>query len=604
MNDQMVHRGPDDEGYYAAGEVGLAMRRLSIIDLDGGSQPITNEDGQVIAVQNGEIYNYRELRDELLSRGHIFTTASDTEVIVHGYEEWGRDLFSRLRGMFAIAIWDVPRQRLTVARDRFGIKPLYFHANADGLAFASELKCLLQLPDFPRDIDTWALHAYLTFGWIPAPRTIFDGVSKLPPGGLLTAEKGTVRVERFARTSPAPRRGLRRESIDELAAELRGRLRSSVGAHLIADVPVGVFLSGGVDSATLTALAAEQTSGSLKTFSIGFDDAEYSELDRARLVAERYGTDHVELVVEPDAADLLPKLARTFDEPFADSSALPTYLVSQLAAEHVKVALAGEGGDELFGGYYTYVANRIAPMLGPVASRMAPIVNRLPSSSGRFRLDDKAKRFAAGGGLPPLERHCAWTTVFSSEGRERLLSQTDGSGVDALALHRERYAETEGAVEFARAQDLDMGFYLVDDLLTKTDRVSMAHSLEVRVPFLDTEVTDLAMRLPTNMKVRGTTKKRLLRMAAEPLLPPEILSAPKQGFSIPAAGWLRDDLSPLLDDVLSPDTLRRQGFFDPDTVSALRDEHVQGRANRSRHLWTLLMFSLWFEEVQAPATVA
>src|SRR5439155_10893161 len=379
MSATLVHRGPDSDGSFTDGDVGLAARRLSIIDLETGDQPISNEDGTVTVVQNGEIYNYEELRRELERAGHRFRTHGDTEVLVHGYEEWGERFAERLRGMFAIALWDGRSRRLVLARDRYGIKPLYVREEGGELRFASELRAL------PRgEIDLDALEAFLAFNSIPAPLTIFRGTRKLPPGHLLVWEDGRTRVERYARPAPLPERA---DEEAELVEELRGRLRDSVRAHLVSDVPVGVLLSGGVDSCLLAALAAQESTEPLRTFSIGFEEQSFDELADARLVARRYGTRHEELVLRPDAALLLPALAEAFDEPFADSSALPTYLVSELASRHVKVALSGEGGDELFGGYYTYAADLLAARIGGLARLARPLVERLPSSSGKASFD-------------------------------------------------------------------------------------------------------------------------------------------------------------------------------------------------------------------------
>ncbi len=581
----LLHRGPDSEGSYIDGGVGIAARRLAIIDLTGGDQPIANEDGSVVVIQNGEIYNYRELTRELERAGHTFRTHSDTEVLAHGYEQWGDDLWPRLRGMFAVAVWDASRRRLTLTRDRFGIKPLYYRDVGGELSFASELD---SLPHGEIDLD--ALEAFLAFNTVPAPLSIFRDIRKLQPGHTLTWEDGRVSTARFARPGPlAPRD----DDEAELVEECRARLRDSVRAHLIADVPVGVLLSGGVDSGALTALAAQESSERVRTFSIGFEDASFDELAGARAVAERYGTQHRELVLKPDAALLLPALAAAFDEPFADSSALPTYLVSRLAAEDVKVALSGEGGDELFGGYYTYVADALAERVGPLASLARPLVGRLPTSSRRVSFDYKAKRFVGAAHLPPLERHHGWKEIFSSDARSELTGNT--SSFDPLATYRSRFAETEGHELVTRLQDVDFGLYLVDDLLTKTDRASMAWSLEARVPFMDTVVTNFAFSLPVRHKVRGFSKKRLLRRALEPLLPPEVVHGRKRGFSIPAAAWLRGELEPFARDTLNADTLRRQGFLRPGAVTRILDDHVAGRADLSRQLWGVLAFTLWYE---------
>jgi asparagine synthase (glutamine-hydrolysing) len=586
MRDTMVHRGPDDAGLFVEGPVGLAARRLSIIDLEHGHQPVSTEDGAVTVVQNGEIYNHEQLREQLT--GHTFATRSDTEVIGHLYEEHGLGFAERLRGMFAVAVWDARRRRLVLARDRFGIKPLFYAREGGTLAFASELKGLQRRPGASTEVDLDAVEAFLAFNSIPAPLTIYRAARKLPPGHLLIAEDGDVRIERFARPKPVDAADVRREPFDVLATELRERLRDSVRAHLVADVPVGVLLSGGVDSSLLTALAAQESGYRVSTFSIGFKERSFDELDLARQVARRYETDHHELVVEPDAAELLPILARAFDEPFADSSALPTYLVSQLAAQHVKVVLSGEGGDELFGGYETYVADLLAPRIGRAAALAAPLAARLPSGSGRVPADYKLKRFSRAAHLPPLEAHHGWKEIFSADARAELL-RTRGEA-DPLDVYREAYAETAGAEPLARLQDVDRAIYLVDDLLVKTDRMSMAHSLEARVPFLDSEVAELAHALPRTAKVRGFAKKRILRAAAEPLLPREIVRGRKRGFSIPAAAWLRGPLVPFAREVLDTDA---GGLLDRRAAMRVLDDHVAGREDLSRQLWGLMSLALW-----------
>jgi asparagine synthase (glutamine-hydrolysing) len=589
MSGTLAHRGPDSSGLFSDGVAALAARRLSIIDLETGDQPIANEDETVHVVQNGEIYNYRELRRELERAGHRFRTHADTEVLVHLYEQHGEGFAARLRGMFAIAIWDAPRRRLVLARDRFGIKPLYYRDEGGQLSFASELRAL------PRgEIDLDAVEAFLAFNSIPAPLTIFRDARKLPTGHVLVRDERGTRLERFARPAPVPVDELRDDEEAELVEELRARLRDSVRAHLVSDVPVGVLLSGGVDSALLAALAAQESSEPLRTFSIGFAERSFDELEDARRVASRYGTEHRELVLRPDAALLLPALADAFDEPFADSSALPTYLVSELAASDVKVALSGEGGDELFGGYYTYAADLLANRFGGLAKLARPLVERLPTSTAKASFDYKAKRFVRAAHLPPLERHHGWKEIFSADARAELTGRE--SDFDPVDLLRARFAETEGADELARLQDVDLGIYLVDDLLVKTDRASMAHSLEARVPYLDTVVTNMALALPTRHKVRGLSKKVLLRKAAAPLLPGEIVNGKKRGFSIPAAAWLRGELEPFARDTLSPQMLERQGYFRPDVVQRLLDEHVEGREDRSRQLWGLLAFTLWHQQ--------
>ena len=584
----LEHRGPDSDGAVGDGRFAFAARRLSIIDLESGDQPVQNEDGTVHVVQNGEIYNYAALRESLAHDGHVFRSHGDTEVIAHLYERAGDGFAELLRGMFAIAVWDSVHRRLVLARDRFGIKPLYYRADGDELLFASELRAL------PRgEIDLDALEAYLAFNVVPGPLTIFRECRKLPPGHLLVWEAGSVSIEPFADPRPAPESELRDGTTAELAEELRGRLRSSVRAHLVSDVPVGVLLSGGVDSGMLTALAADESPSRLHTFTVGFDERSFDESADAQRVAARYGTQHHTIRVRPDGANLLMLLADVFDEPFADSSALPTFLVAELAASTVKVVLSGEGGDELFGGYYTYQADLLAQLTARIARAAQPAVELLPSSNARASFDYRAKRFVRGAHLPALERHHSWKEIFSREARAELTGRAHV--FDPVDLLRTRHASTVGAEPLARLQDIDRAVPLVDDLLVKTDRASMAWSLEARVPFLDAEVTDFAHMLPRSRRVRLFRKKALLRAAARPLLPAEVVRGRKRGFSIPAAAWLRGDLAPFARDILSEDTLRRQGFFSPHAVHRLLDDHVYGRDDLSRQIWCLLGFTLWHQ---------
>ena len=595
MSAALRHRGPDSDGFWSDGAAGLAARRLSIIDLEHGDQPIANESGRVHVVQNGEIYNYRALRDRLVRQGHRMRTGCDTEVLVHLYEELGPGFVRELRGMFAIALWDAERRRLVLARDQFGIKPLCYSRAGARLAFASELRALEHVPWVSTELDRDALEGYLATNSVPGPMTILRDARKLAPGHLLAWEDGEISLERYARPMPASRAQVRDERERSLAGELRGRLRDSVRAHLVADVPVGVLLSGGIDSSALTALAAQESAGPVSTFSIGFEERSFDELERARAVARRYGTDHHELVLRPDAAELLPQVAAAFDEPLGDSSALPTYLVSRLAAQHVKVVLSGEGGDELFGGYYTYVADMLATRLAPLASLARPAVELLPSSSRKVSLDYRLKRFVRAADRPPLERHQGWKEIFPDAARDELLVPAGRGARHPLEEARARYAETEGAEPLARLQDVDTATYLVDDLLVKTDRASMAHSLEVRVPFLDPAVAGLALALPTRAKVKGLRKKRLLRRAVSGLVPPAVAYGRKQGFSIPAAAWLRGELVPFAREVLSPELVRRQGYLHPEAVTRVLDDHVAGREDLSRQLWGLICLSLWLE---------
>ncbi|HEV7882060.1 MAG TPA: asparagine synthase (glutamine-hydrolyzing) [Solirubrobacteraceae bacterium] len=601
MSATLAHRGPDDAASVTDGPVALAARRLAIIDLDGGRQPVASEDGRVHGALNGEILNHASLRDDLRRRGHRFASRCDTEVLVHLYEERGERMLDALRGMFAIAIWDARERRLLLARDGFGIKPLYWRAAGGVLAFGSELKALRVLPGFRGELDPDAVEAYFTFNSIPSPLTIFGDVRKLEPGTLLSWRPGrSPEIRRWCRPAPVHARDVRDEDERELAAELADRLRDSVRAHLVSDVPVGVWLSGGVDSGLLAALAAQESGERLRTFSIGFHEPSFDELDRARLVAARLGADHHEAILGPDDAATLPLIAAAFDEPYADSSALPTFAVSRLTREHVKVALSGEGGDELFGGYHTYAADLLAPRLAGVAAVARPLVERLPSSSRRVSLDYRARRFVRAAQLPPLERHHGWKEILSPELRAQLLAPLhDGRAPrDPLDRLRARYAETAGAEPLARLQDADLAPYLADDLLTKTDRMSMLHSVEVRVPFLDPVVAELALALPTSAKVRGLAKKRLLRAVASTLLPRQVARGAKRGFSIPMAAWLRGELLPMARDLLAPDALRRGGVLEPAPVTRLLDEHVARRDDHSRALWGMLCFVLWQEQMR------
>ncbi len=583
----LAHRGPDSAGVAGDGTFALAARRLAIIDLELGEQPVANEDATVHVVQNGEILNYRELREELARDSHAFRSHGDTEVLAHLYERDGLGFAERLRGMFAVAIWDARRRRLVLARDRFGIKPLYYRVDDRELIFASELRAL------PRtDVDLDALDAFLAFNVVPGERTIFEGYRKLPPGNLLVWEDGATRLERFADVRPVPEADLRRGSAAELAAELRERLAESVRAHLVADVPVGVLLSGGVDSSAIAALAARASSQQLHTFTVGFDEPSYDETADAQLVADMYGTNHHVVEAPPDPASVERVFGEVFDEPFADSSALPTYMVSALAARTVKVVLSGEGGDELFGGYYTYQADLLAARGARVARLARPLVERLPVSYAKVSFDYRAKRFVRAAHLPALERHYAWKEIFSRELRERLTGRS--SGLDPLDVLRERYAATAGAEPIARLQDVDRAVTLVDDLLVKTDRASMAVSLEARVPFLDPAVADFASALPRRHRLTLRQKKVLLRSALAPLVPQEIVRGRKRGFSIPAGKWLRHELADLVRDVLGRETLERQGFFAPAAVHGIVSAHMSGREDLSRQLWGLMSFTLWY----------
>lgn len=593
MCEVIRHRGPDAEGIHVEAGVGLGMRRLSIIDLSTGQQPIHNESRDVWIVFNGEIYNYRELRRDLEGRGHRFSTASDTESIVHAYEEWGAaGAFRRLRGMFGLAIWDARTRELWLARDRAGIKPLYYAEGAGRLYFGSELKSLLA-GGLPRELDPAALDHYLSFLYTPRDRSILRGARKLPPGHYLRWTDGAATVSPYWEISA-------RESFtgseDEAAEQLREVIADAVRSHLVSDVPLGAFLSGGVDSSLVVALMAEAVPR-VTTFSIGFDEPDYDELPYAREVARHLATDHHEFVVRPDAVSILDRLIGHFDEPFADSSAIPTWYVSEMARQHVTVALSGDGGDELFGGYDRYlphprverfdrlplpgkraIAARVWPWL-PHGARGKNFLRHV-SQDGQGRYLESVMLF-----LPDEKR------ALQSEDLQRQIGSEDP--VARAAAVFARFGELP---LHSRMMRFDFETYLPEDVLTKVDRMSMAHSLESRVPLLDNEVIDFAATLPASMKIRHSRRKHLLKRVAEPLLPPNVLNRRKQGFGVPIGTWFRGNLRELFHDVLLSPRTRARGYFDARFVDRVVREHLIGTRDHSLRLWQLLVFELWHRQ--------
>ena len=600
----MVHRGPDDEGSVHLEGVTLGMRRLSIIDLVGGHQPIHNEDSSVWVVQNGEIYNHLELRDQLIGSGHSFVTESDTEVLVHGYEQWGEAVVERLNGMFAFAIFDRPRRAVFLARDRVGIKPLHYAVDGRRLVFASELKALLRDPALRKGIDPVALDEYLAYEFVPSPRSIVRGISKLQPGHTLTwsLDEGGPRLRRYwaATLSPGDTRG---QSLDVAAEELRDVLRESVRKELISDVPLGVFLSGGIDSSAVTAMM-KQLGGEVKSFSVGFAERSFDESGHAREVARHLGTDHHELTLEPPMLlDLIPRLPALLDEPLGDASIIPTYLLSAFTRQHVKVALGGDGGDELFAGYPTLQAHRLAGyyLRAPRVVRrglVEPVVRRLPVSRDNLSFDFRAKRFVSGAGYPVAERHQRWMGSFAPEERVAVLSREVRSEVSRGGGVGVSGEDGEGD-PLNRVLLLDMRLYLENDILVKLDRASMMASLEGRVPLLNNDLVAYALRLPLDMKLRGLRSKFLLKRALRGLLPERILNRPKKGFGIPVAEWFRGPLQAQMLEVLSEERMARQGFFEPGPVRGLIEEHLEGRRDNRKQLWTLFAFQLWHEGYEA-----
>jgi len=595
------HRGPDDQGLHVDGPIGLGSTRLSIIDVAGGHQPLANEDGTVWAVQNGEIYNYRGLRAELADRGHRFRTESDTEVLVHLYEEYGDDFATRLRGMFAVAVWDARRRRLVLARDRLGVKPLFYTEHDGALLFASEIKALLAA-GVPRRIDPVALHDYLSFDFVPGPNTMFDGVSKLQAGHRLVWD-GSLKLDRYWDLPPPPEADGTADNVDALAAQLRTRLEDAVAATMVADVPVGAFLSGGLDSSLVVALMARVAGRPVRTFSVGFHERSYDELPWARKVAAHCGADHHETIVEPRVEDVIHALVGAFDEPFADSSAIGAWIVAEAAAGQTKVVLSGDGGDEIFGGYLIYQADCLADLyrkLPPViGEKMIPsLVQRLPVSDDKMSWDLRLRRFVEHARLDPLGAHGSWRIIFTERMKDRLYHAGFARARhDTLDLPRAHFDAYPGEDILNRFMAVDAKISLVDDMLTKVDRTSMAHGLEVRVPLLDHHLVEWMARIPSRYKVHGArlTLKYLLKRAAEGVLPDEVIHRSKAGFHVPVPAWLKNELRPLVARQLGRETIVRQGVFDPDYVAALVDDNERGRANYSRNVWGLLMFGLWYD---------
>jgi asparagine synthase (glutamine-hydrolysing) len=601
MCHEQRHRGPDSRGIHIDGQAGLGIQRLRVIDLETGDQPIFNEDGTVAVVLNGEIYNYRELRNRLRKSGHHFATQSDTEVIPHLYEEEGVSCVRSLSGMFGLAIWDSRRQRLLLARDRVGEKPLFYSLHPGALSFASELRALLREPEIPRELDHRALDAYLALRWIPAPYSAFGAVRKLPPASVLVLEEGTARIERYWSLDYARKRDAGHTT--EALEEIREGIRSSVRRRMIADVPLGAFLSGGIDSSAVVAAMAEASSQPVRTFSIGFGHDRYDELSKARLIAERYGADHEELIVEPRAVEIVPRIARQYGEPFADSSAIPTFYVSELARRRVTVALTGDGGDESFAGYTRYVSglalHRVESMPRALRRGLGAAASKVPPSSRIDSLRSRVRRLGKAAMLSPAARHAAYLTHLPVAERLALYSPGFSERVGAPlipALLAARWLEATATDPLDRMLEVDVGTYLPDDLLVKMDIASMAHSLEARSPLLDHEFLELAASLPPRLKLQGLQKKVGLRAALRGWIPDSILDAPKQGFVVPIAEWLRGDLRELAYDALDP-VARARGYFRPQVVQRLLDRHVEGIEDRSQAIWTLLMFELWHREM-------
>ena len=601
MTRAMTHRGPDDEGFYFQPTVGLGSRRLSIIDVAGGRQPIANEDETLWIVLNGEIYNYRALRTFLLHKGHQFRTQSDTEVVLHLYEELGEDAVGHLNGIFAFAIWDSRKHELFAARDRLGVKPFYFAETPDGLTFGSELRVVLTNPGVDRRLDHAALNQYLSFEFVPTPRTMLVGVQRLAPAHTLRYDGRSVTMRPYWTFSLAGSESQPPVQWRDYAGQLRERLRDAVQQEMVSDVPVGVLLSGGLDSSTVAAMMVDAQQGPVDSFSVAFDEPSFDESRYAKLVAGHLGTRHHELrVTGRMAAELVPRLADILDEPLADASFIPTYFLSRFAAEHVKVALGGDGSDELFGGYPTLVAHRLIEYYERVVpwtvrARAVPrLLTHLPVSFDHMSPDFKIRRFLAGRSVPLEVRHHRWMGSFLDEEKAALLQpwlQPVGGETYAPAFDHARASEAR--LPLNRILYDDMKLYLEGNILAKVDRASMAASLEVRVPFLNRSVVDFASNLPLELKIHRTTGKYLLKRAMAARLPHEVVYRTKRGFAMPVAHWLTTDLKDLSLDLLSHDRVARQGLFEPAYVDGLLRDHMEHRYDRRKLLWTLLVFQLW-----------
>jgi asparagine synthase (glutamine-hydrolysing) len=592
------HRGPDSRGAFVDGGVGLGVQRLRIIDLETGDQPIFNEDRTVVVVLNGEIYNYRELREELAARGHRFATGSDTETIVHLYEDHGRDCVQHLRGMFAFALWDVPRRRLLLARDRVGKKPLFYAVKGDSLWFGSETRAILQDDEIDRAVDSDAIDSFLHFQYVPQPLSAFAALRKLPPAHTLLWENGRVDIARYWRLSYRPSHDAGTEA--EAHELIRDKLLESTRLRLRSDVPLGAFLSGGVDSSAVVAAMAKQSGEPVKTFSIGFDVASYDETRYAREVAELYETDHHEFRVEPEAMAVLPQLVWHYGEPFADSSAIPSFYLAELTRRHVTVALNGDGGDESFAGYNRYLgtglANRVARLPAPARNALALAARAIGPNGSESSLRSRLDRLVSTASMTGYERYAMWMAYFTERERERLYTPEFREQLgerSAAAVIRDPWLDSDAADPVNRLLDVDVRTYLPGDLLVKMDIASMAHSLEVRSPLLDHEFMELCAGFPGRWKLRGGRTKRLFKEAVRAWLPEGLPDRPKWGFGVPIDSWLRGPLRRLPSEILLDRRSLERGFFREEYVRDLIDDHVSGRRNNANRVWALIQLELW-----------
>jgi asparagine synthase (glutamine-hydrolysing) len=601
MCDRITHRGPDSEGLWMDDAVALGMRRLSIIDLKTGDQPVYSEDKSVIAMINGELYNFREVRADLEKRGHKFVTQTDVEIVPHLYQIYGEDFVDHINGMFAISLWDTKKKKLILARDRFGEKPLYYGVFDGKLIYASEPKALLAHPSVTAELNLDALRQYLSYDYVPAPHSIYKGISKLPAGHILTVEHGETQTRRYWNLTW--NKNGHKPSLENAAVELRELLSDAVRMRLVSDVPLGILLSGGVDSSTVAAFAVQHATEKVKTFSVGFEENSFDESRYARQVALHLGTEHYEAMLSVEtAADLITDIGTWLDEPLSDGSLIPTFMLARFVRHHVTVALGGDGGDELFAGYPMYYGHKVARMYANVPSVLRsgliePVVKRLPVSTKNLSFEYRAKRFVRSSNYDLIARHHSWFGSFSADEQTALLTNDvkEATAADVYANARDLLGICDARDEIEQMQFLDLNFYMAEDILTKVDRASMAVSLETRAPFLDPRVGQFAASLPLDYKLRGGKGKYILKKAVAGLLPKEILGRSKKGFGIPIADWLKGRLNPLMHDLLAPERLKAQGLFDPAFVHQLISEHERGIASHHKQLWTLLVFQLWYD---------
>lgn len=607
MCDSIVHRGPDSEGIWMDDSVALGMRRLSIIDLHTGDQPVYSEDRSVIAMINGELYNFREVRAELKKRGHKFVTQTDVEIVPHLYQIYGEDFVDHINGMFAISLWDTRKKKLILARDGFGEKPLYYGVFDGKLIYASEPKALLAHPAVDATLDLDAMRHYLSYDYVPAPHSIYKDIYKLPAAHILTVENGELKTRRYWNLKWSEPGAVVTGSLNNKAVELRDLLSDAVRMRLVADVPLGILLSGGVDSSTVAAFAVQHAGEKVKTFSIGFEEDSFDESRYARQVAQHLGTEHYEATLSVEtAADLISEIGAWLDEPLSDGSLIPTFMLSRFVRHHVTVALGGDGGDELFAGYPMYYGHKVASMYAKVprllrSGLIEPIVKRLPVSTKNLSFEYRAKRFVRSANYDLITRHHSWFGSFSVDEQSALLTpeMREQTSSDIYADARELLKLCDAGSEIEQMQFLDINYYMAEDILTKVDRASMAVSLETRAPFLDPRVGQFAASLPLKYKLLGSKGKYILKKAVEPLLPHEILHRKKKGFGIPVAEWLKGRLNPLMHDLLAQERLKRQGLFDPAYVRSLISDHEKGLASHHKQLWTLLVFQLWHDRFLA-----